>query len=155
MSLLTFNILSLYYLANWLKPMSIQRIARINAILFFLFWLLVLLAGADFPPPRGFLRIVLLIALCAIVVSWRVPIYIDWYSKKRPGRQWRVLIEGFAAGIVMSIVFAISSSGEPSVSVEPINYVLWVAVLGVVGTFTSAALYLINALLSKKLNIEE
>lgn len=134
--------------------MPVQRIALVNAILFFLFWQLVLLTGADFPPPRGFLWIVLVIALCAIIIFWRIPTYIDWYREKRPGRRWRVLLEGFVAGIVIASFFAISGSGEPSISGEPIAYVIWAAVLGIVGAFNSKALYLINALVSRKLDIK-
>jgi hypothetical protein len=56
-------------LANRPDHMSLQRIAGINAILFFFFWLFILLAGADFPPPMGFLWIVLVVAACARTVQ--------------------------------------------------------------------------------------
>jgi hypothetical protein len=46
-----------------------RRIAAINAILFFFFWLFILLAGADFPPPVGFLWLVRLVPMLSIGVS--------------------------------------------------------------------------------------
>ncbi|UCC52736.1 MAG: hypothetical protein JSV68_01975 [Anaerolineaceae bacterium] len=85
--------------------MQSQTIAAINAILFFFFWLFVLLAGADFPQPVGFLWLVIVVAACAYVVYWRVPTYIDWNRSKRPRRHLRVIFEGFAAGIVVAAPF--------------------------------------------------
>ena len=46
------------------SPGGLQQIGA----LFFLFWILVLLAGADKPPPLGFVWIVLAVAACALVV---------------------------------------------------------------------------------------
>ncbi len=56
---------------------SRQQIGAVFAVLFFLFWILVLLAGADKPPPPGFLWIFLVVAVSAVVVFWRIPTYID------------------------------------------------------------------------------
>ena len=36
-----------------------RRIALLSAVIFFLFWLAVLYAGADHPPPPGFIAVVL------------------------------------------------------------------------------------------------
>ena len=77
--------------------MSIQRIASINAALFFVVWLLILLAGADFPPPRGFIWIIVTIAASSAVVYWRVPAYIEWAQTGRSGRYWRVVLDGVVA----------------------------------------------------------
>jgi hypothetical protein len=45
--------------------MSGRKIARANGLGFFFFWLLVLLAGMDKPPPRGFSWVRLIVAICA------------------------------------------------------------------------------------------
>jgi hypothetical protein len=129
-----------------------RKISAFNAIAFFLFWLLVLLAGADFPPPTGFLWIVLVIALCAFVVYWRIPTYIDWYRTQRSGRRWRVLLDGIVAGLVVSITFALNGSGESSITMQPADYAIWFAVLSVIGAINSVALYTINALLISRMD---
>ena len=126
--------------------MHSRRIAGVNAILFFIFWFIVLLAGADFPPPVGFLWLIIVIAACASVVYWRVPTYIDWYRSKRPRRHWRVLLEGIAAGIVVAVPFVLRGTGEPSITPQPVDYAIWFAVLGFMGALNSLAIYFINAL---------
>ena len=132
-----------------------RKIAAINAVLFFFFWLIVLLAGADFPPPVGFLWLLIVIAACASVVYWRVPTYIDWYGTNRPGRHWRVILDGIAAGIVVAVPFALFGSGEPSITPRPVDYAIWFAVLGFVGALNSMALYFVNTLVIRIVDSEK
>jgi uncharacterized membrane protein len=125
--------------------MTVRRLAAINAILFFIFWLFVLLAGADKPPPRDFLWIALTIAICAVVVYWRVPTYVTWRQTKRPGRYGRVALDGILAGLLVAVPFALLGSGEPSVTMQPGDYAIWFAVLALMGLLNTVVLYLINA----------
>jgi len=134
---------------------NVQKIGGINAAIFFFFWLLVLLAGADKPPPIGFLWLIPLIALSAIVVYWRVPTYIHWSQKQKPGRLLHVAQEGFLAGLVVATPFALFGSGEPSVTIQPIDYMVWFAILGLMGMLNSLALYVINAVVAKRLDSSE
>ena len=131
-----------------------RKIAGINAVVFFFLWLVVLLAGADKPPPIGFLWLVPVIALSAVVVYWRIPTYILWFQTQQPGRLLRVAIEGFVAGLVVAMPFALSGSGEPSVTMQPIAYVVWFSVLGLMGMLNSLTLYGINAVLAKGFDSE-
>ncbi len=132
--------------------MSERVLAAVNAVFFFLFWLLVLLAGADRPPQGRFLWVALLAALCSAIVYWRVSTYIHWSQTKKPGRLPRAALEGLAAGLVVAIPFAQQGSGEPSTTTRPIDHAGWFVVLGFVGLCNSLALYGINALLAKRLN---
>jgi hypothetical protein len=127
--------------------MSCRKIAFINAIIFFIFWLLVLLAGADKPPPLGFIWLILAVGLCSAAVYWRVPTYIDWARTRRAGRYWRALLDGAVAGLLIAVPFALNGSGEPSITMQPADYAIWFAVLAVMGMLNSVALYLINALM--------
>ena len=129
-----------------------RKIAAINAIAFFFFWLLILLAGADKPPPLGFIWLIIVIVLCALVVFWRIPNYIDWYRTRRRGRLWRVVIEGIVAGLVVAAPFVLIGQGEPSNSVQPVDYAIWIAVLGLVGAINSGALYSINGLVARRMD---
>jgi hypothetical protein len=113
--------------------MSNRKIGAINAIIFFVFWLLVLLAGADKPPPLGFIWIILTIAICSAVVYWRV------------------LLDGAVAGLLIAVPFALKGSGEPSITMGPVDYAIWFAVLAVMGIFNSVALYFINALVAGRI----
>ena len=119
--------------------MSTKKIAGINGTVFFLFWLLVLLAGADFPPPLGFIWIVVAVAVCAAIVYWRVPTYIEWCRTRRNGRHWRVALDGIIAGLLIALPFAIGGSGEPSVTMQSLDYAIWFAVLAVMGILNSVA----------------
>ena len=129
-----------------------RRIAAINGILFFIFWLIILLAGADFPPPAGFLWLVIVVAVCAIVVYWRIPTYIQWSQEKKRGRFLRVMVEGFLAGLVVATPFVLFGGGEPSIPMQPIAYLGWFAILGLMGMLNSLALYVINAVVARRLN---
>jgi hypothetical protein len=130
--------------------MSTQKTAGINAIGFFFFWLVVLLAGADKPPPIGFLWIVLVIALSALVVYWRIPTYVQWSQTQQPRRLLRVALEGFVAGLVVAMPFALFGAGEPSITRQPIDYVIWFVVLGMMGMLNSLTLYVINAVVARR-----
>ena len=132
-----------------------RKTAAVFAIFFFLFWTLVLLAGADKPPPLGFVWIVLAVAVCAVVVYWRIPTYIDWQRAQRSGRFWRVILDGFVAGLVVALPFALTGGGEPSVTPQASDYAIWFAIVGMMGVFNSVALYLINALVVRVISTRD
>ena len=125
--------------------MRLKKVARINAVGFFTFWLTVLLAGADKPPPVGFLWIALAVALSAMVVYRRIPTDIEWFRTKKPRRLLRVALEGLLAGLVVATPFALFGGGKPSIPMQPVAYAGWFAILGVVGMLNSLKLYVMNA----------
>jgi hypothetical protein len=57
------------------------------------------------------------------------------------------MLDGVVAGLLVALPFALAGSGEPSVSVRPLDYVIWFAVMAAVGLLNSIALYGLNALL--------
>jgi hypothetical protein len=124
---------------------SRQQIGALFAVLFFVFWTLVLLAGADKPPPLGFVWIVLAVAVCAVVVYWRIPTYIDWQCTKRSGRFWRVILDGLVAGLLVALPFALAGGDEPSVTPQASDYVIWFFVVGLMGVVNSVVLYSASA----------
>jgi hypothetical protein len=125
-----------------------QRLARNLAIAFFAFWLVILLAGADKPPPRAFLWMVLVIALCAVVVYRRIPTYLEWQHTRRPGRLWRVALDGLIAGLLAAALPLALRGGEPSATPQATDYAIWFTVLAILGMLNSGAIFAICAFIA-------
>ncbi len=128
--------------------MTTKRISLIIALGFFFVWLAVLYAGADHPPPPGFLWIVLFDAIAAAVVYWRVPAYMDWSAQGAKGRWPRVALDGIVAGLIFAALATAlqPNGGEPSV--PPPGWsdrAIWFAVLAVVGLFNAVVIYICAA----------
>lgn len=118
----------------------------ISATGFFLFWIAVLYAGADHPPPRSFLWIVALVLVCSLVVYWRVPAYVHWIRTRRQGRRLHVVLDGLVAGYAVAALALLLRGGEPSVTPTLVDRAIWFAVLGAIGAANAWALYLANGL---------
>ena len=123
-----------------------KKTAGAIAVIFFLFWLMILLAGADKPPPPGFLLLALVVAACAVVVYWRIPTYIHWHLTQRRGRYGRVLLDGISVGLVLALLFALKGPGEGTPPLRVLDYVIWFAIVGMMGVFNSVTLYALAAL---------
>ena len=125
----------------------------ISAVLFFVFWLAVLYAGADHPPPPGFILVVLLDLIAASLVFWRVPYYLDWMQTRQRRRLLWVVRDGLIAGLVIALLAVLASAliggGEPTVMPSIGSAAMWVAVLAGVGVANALALYGVNAMLRK------
>ena len=65
---------------------------------------------------------------------------------------WRVGLDGLLVGLVLATPFAIKGSGEPSITMKPINYAVWIAVAGMMGMLNSVTLYLLNGLVSRRMD---
>jgi hypothetical protein len=128
-----------------------KRFARGLAAFFFAFWIVILLAGADFPPPVGFIFIAWLVVLCAFVVYWRTLTYIKWTCEKKRWRYLRILFDGLIAGVIAgAIVVVVPGGGEPSVTPRPVDYVIWFVILAVMGLINALAIYLITVVYLKR-----
>jgi hypothetical protein len=121
------------------------------AIAFFAFWIAILYAGSDHPPPVGFLWLVPLVFVCAVAVYLRVAVYASWSSSHRPGRIRRVLLEGIAAGTVVGLVALLFPfTGEPTLPPKRIADILtWLAVLAAIGTANAVIIYVLASVWPK------
>jgi hypothetical protein len=122
-----------------------RRFATGLALVFFVGWLVILLAGADFPPPAGFVWIVLLDAVAGGCVRYRIPHYLHWQSTGRPGRMLRALGDGIAIGLVFALLIVLLPYGEPSVVPTVIDVVIWFMVLATVGAMSTVLVYACTA----------
>lgn len=130
--------------------MKLHRPAPAIAAAFFVLCLVILLAGADHPPPPGFLWIVLLDLVAAGLVYWRVPTYAGWHADRQPGRLIRVLRDGAAAGLFFGLVTVAFARASRSLETTPApgDIVTWSVVLTLVGVVCAVLVYACAALLS-------
>ena len=134
--------------------MAHKTIAKIIAIPFFIFWLIVLWMGADHPVPPGFIIVALIDLAAAFVVYWRIPTYLQWHIDEKPLRLLRVLADGLAAGVVIAIfMMLLPGTGDPSAP-DPtlIDHLIWVMVLGFMGMFNSTLVYGIVTVIERLTN---
>jgi hypothetical protein len=116
------------------------KAASVIAAGFFFIWLGILYAGADHPPPPGFLLLVVLDLIAAIAVFFRVPAYGGWSGARRRHRIVRVLSEGLVTGLLVAAVVAlVPFGGEPSRARPAATYLIWFAVVGAAGAANALA----------------
>ena len=123
-----------------------KKIALINATLFFLVWLVILYAGADHPPPPGFVLLILFDLLAALLVYLRVPTYINWSNDRTKHRFFYVILDGLAAGFGFALLaIFLPASGEPGVNPSVADYLIWFTILGAIGVANAVVIYSVNA----------
>ncbi|HBB60182.1 MAG TPA: hypothetical protein DCZ61_00135 [Lachnospiraceae bacterium] len=122
---------------NW------KKIRIIESILFPAGWILILLAGADFPPPRGFYRLVILIILLDLVQQ----LYLRWLCKNLIMRRTFLLNEllFLAAGVVVAVLFVLCNGGFQKESG------IWTGVIAAVSVVYGTAFWIIHRLLAGKI----
>jgi hypothetical protein len=124
---------------NW---MQFDR-PRAIASGFFVFWLFVLLAGADKPPPPGFVLVVGMDAVAALVVWRRLPDYARWRREGERLQTLRVLRDGAAAGLAFGAVPVVLKVliGQPLPGAGPTA--IWFAVLAIMGVINAGVIWLL------------
>lgn len=134
--------------------MEHKTIARIIAIPFFIFWLIVLWMGADKPVPPGFIIVALIDLAAAFVVYWRIPTYLAWHVEEKKLRLLRVLADGLAAGVVIAIfMMLLPGTGDPSAP-DPtfVDNLIWMMILGFMGMFNATVIYGIVTVIERMTN---
>lgn len=127
-----------------------MKAAGATAAGFFLIWLGILYAGADHPPPPGFLLLVVLDLIAAIAVFLRVPVYGSWSRARRRHRIVRVLCEGLVCGLLVAAAVALAPfGGEPSRAGPGAAYLIWFAIAGAAGAANAIAVYGCSALFAR------
>jgi len=97
--------------------------------------LLVMLAGSDIPPPRGFVWIVVGLVVICTAIAFAIP----WLWRVRGDRGifavvWRTTTIGALTGLALAAIFAARGSGEPSIpAMDAGDYAIWFSVVTFVG----------------------
>jgi hypothetical protein len=125
--------------------------AIVIAILFFIFWLATLYAGADHPPPLRFLFVIFLDFTASLLVYFRVSVYSEWYQTCKQNRIIRICCEGFFAGLTFALTTMVVSSLGMSLVLTKQSAILF-AVVGMVGTGNAMSVYFLCILIPKLLN---
>lgn len=132
-----------------MKKLTSKQFTQSTAIVFFLFWMIVLFAGADKPPPLGFLILFPLVGLCAYVVYRRLPTYINWQQTHRKKRYLFVPVDGAIAGLCVAaltyLIQPITGAGEPSITRTMTDHMIWICVLMLMGIINAIGVYVFTA----------
>jgi hypothetical protein len=114
-------------------------------------FVLVMAAGADRPPPPGFLLIVGYGALLGIAVRRALPLLLDLWDTRGAGAAIvRAALGGFLAGLALAAVTTVLSTGEPSIAVGPAARLIGFMVVGAVGALGAVALAVTGRLLDRR-----
>jgi hypothetical protein len=130
--------------------MTVHRsIALRTAGVFFGTWLLLALAIADFPPPPGFVFVLLILLACALLVYLRVPVYLRWRAEGATGRLLRVARDGLLGGGTIELL-SLFSAGEPSIRAELSDRLIGISVLFGLGIGNALAAYAFGSWLHRR-----
>ncbi len=114
-------------------------------------FVLVMAAGADRPPPPGFLLIVGYGALLGIAVRRALPLLLDLWDTRGAGAAIvRAALGGFLAGLALVAVTTVLSTGEPSIAVGPAARLIGFTVVGAVSALGAVALAVTGRLLDRR-----
>ena len=101
--------------------------------------LLALLAGADKPPPPGFILLVLVLAGLVALGTFVIPTW--WATYEARGLARTILIasgEGAGLGLGLAIVFSLLPGGDPTAIPTFADLLVWLAVVTGTGAVVGA-----------------
>jgi hypothetical protein len=139
-----------------------QVIARpwrqwIIASAFGIVWLAFMLAGADFPPPRGF--VVIAIGLVTLVVVLGLSLPSLWQVQERRGWfgvLWICIGLGAGIGMALAVLFAFQGSGEPSrPSPSTAEITIWIVIVTVVGAVNGSLVGAVTVLCRPRIPFDD
>jgi hypothetical protein len=111
---------------------------------FFVYLLALQLVSAGTAPPATVAALITLDAAIAVVVFFRVPVYLQWYTADHGAL--RAAVEGACAGLGMGvallIILGVGSGRLPAGS----DLYLWMPMSAVFGVTSALSIYLLGAL---------
>jgi hypothetical protein len=125
--------------------MSSKRRGLVISVVFAIVWLFMLLAGADHPPPVGFLALLPFLGFAALLVYRRAIAYAGWKASAKPNSMFLALIEGAGAGLAIAAAISVLPwMGEPGVRFSTEAFGIWLGVASALGSLSAALVYLLS-----------
>lgn len=125
---------------------STKEIIRINTILFFIGWLVILLLGSDFPPPIGFLWVIVLIILSDFIQYKYLQYFIPQLRKRRKYLFSHNLLFFTMSSALLSLIILLLR--YPIIhSLTWIENGIWILVFSILGGIYSILFYFFNKFL--------
>lgn len=123
--------------------MNIKKLQWTESSIFFAGWTIVMLLGADFPPPVGFVWVVLGIALID-ALQW---VYLGWLLKALMHKRtfWLNLALFMVIGFLTAMLLAILNGALAS------GTIIWLAVITIVAMIYGIIFWIVNWLIAKKM----
>ncbi|WP_346354737.1 hypothetical protein [Azotosporobacter soli] len=123
-----------------------QMIITLNTLLFFIGWTTILFLGADYPPPIGFLWLVLLITILDLIQYRYLQLFLPQIRKKKKNLFAKNLLF-FTTGAMAVSLFCLASRYTITLAMGLANIVIWIAVLTAVGAIYGIFFWFFNLLL--------
>lgn len=104
--------------------------------------------GADFPPPIGFIWLVVLTAVLDVIQYFYLKKFLPDLNNKTKGLFIKNLLFSLLAGIglnLLTILFDLSNF----LNTEPVNTLIWMTIIMIVAIIYGIYFYIINAVLIK------
>lgn len=116
-------------------------------------FVLVMAAGADRPPPPGFLLIVGYAVVLAALIGRLLPHLLElWDARGAAAAIVRAALWGFTGGLALMALTMVVSTGEPSVDVDAAARLTGFTVVGAVGALCATGLTAVARALDRRRN---
>lgn len=130
---------------------TLNKIILINVFSFFFVWIIILLAGADMPPPPGFIWVILLVALLDVAQFFYLKRFIPKLWKKSKWLFFTNLLFFFVGGFSVGVLTIITAPGL-FLNIGMLNTIIWVFSIITAALINAVVFYIFNTLLIKILS---
>lgn len=127
--------------------MNHQNVIRINSIVFFIGWILILLLGADFPPPIGFLWLVLLIAVLDFIQYKYLRVILPQLKERK--KLFLKNLFFFTVGGALVALFTLIIRYKITMKMNVTDIIIWSIVITVVSVIYGICFWFFNLCLLK------
>ena len=131
--------------------MSNLKIIWLNTIVFFFGWNAIMLAGADFPPPIGFIWVVLLISMLDFIQYKYLQYFLPQLIKRKHNLFVKNLIFFVTGGMAVSILI-LATRYKITLEASIYDIIIWIAVFIIIGIIYGIVFWFFNRFLLRVFN---
>ncbi|MGO1368933.1 hypothetical protein [Senegalia sp. (in: firmicutes)] len=129
--------------------MDNMKVIKINTILFFVGWTFIMLLGADFPPPFGFIWLILLILILDLIQYKYLHFFLPQLAKRKK-HLFGINLAFFTIGGIVVSIFTLGITYKATIEMGMSNIIIWIAVVTIVAAIYGICFWFFNFLLTKK-----